>query len=293
MSAFLTLRNDPASLALAPAMGGGIAYWRHDGVDLLRPLATAAPQGPRDLGCYPLFPFSNRVAGRRFTFAGQSYELPALLGGFAIHGAAWQLAWQGSTHGNTAHLMVEHRPGPLWPFAFRAEQRFTLEAEALICDLAITNQHDASAPAGFGLHPYFPRHPGTRLQLAARTVWHNGADMIPTHRSDVPEPWDFADGRALDDVVVDNCFADWPGTARLSHPARDRLTQGHAVTIRADAIFRHVVIFVPESKDFCAVEPVTNMNDGLNRMNAAGHGMVVLAPGETSSGRITFRREAA
>ena len=62
------------------------------------------------------------------------------------------------------------------------------------------------------------------------------------------------------------------------------------IDIAADPIFRHLIVFVPEGKDFCAVEPVTNMNDGLNRMDGeTDHGVFVLTPGETRRGTVRFR----
>jgi aldose 1-epimerase len=292
MAELLTLAQGDLRLVLTPAIGGSVFAFTRGGMPIFRPsLPGALDQNePRSMGCYPLFPFSNRVANRRFSFAGQSYELPDLLNGFAIHGAGWKLPWHASLNGDTARLVLDYTPSPLWPFAFRAEQSFTLQPDALVCDLSIQNWHTAPAPAGFGLHPFFPRSPATRLQFSASHVWHNDAsDMIPIERTKVPVAWDHRDGRPVGEIALDNCFAGWAHLARLHYPDR-----GYTLSISADAVFRHLVVFTPPGQDFLAVEPASNMNDGLNRMDGTtDHGVFVLAPGETRSGRITFRIDTA
>jgi aldose 1-epimerase len=47
------------------------------------------------------------------------------------------------------------------------------------------------------------------------------------------------------------------------------------------------VVFVPRYRAFMAVEPVSNMNNGLNHLSdARDHGIKIIAPGETLEGRI-------
>jgi aldose 1-epimerase len=287
MTALVTLTAGDVRLVLAPEIGGSIAEWSRGAHSLFRPMQPHGleERSPRGLASYPLFPFSNRVAHRRFRFAGVDHELPDLMNGFAIHGAGWQLPWQAAQTANGATLSLEYGPGPLWPFAFRATQHFTLTPNALVCDLGIENRHPSPAPAGFGLHPYFPRTPQTSLRFTAPYVWHNGTgDMIPVRRSAPPPEWDFSAGHVLGGVALDNCFAGWGGHAVLSYPDR-----GYTLTITADPVFRHLVVYVPTEQDFFAVEPVSNMNDGLNRMqDDTDHGVFVLAPGEARTGRMSF-----
>ncbi|MCW3474067.1 aldose 1-epimerase [Limobrevibacterium gyesilva] len=287
----MILTSGDMHLVLAPEIGGSIAAWTRGAEPLFRPSLPGAldEASPRGLASYPLFPYSNRVAGRRFTFAGVTHDLPDLMNGFAIHGAGWQRPWTAAQDRNMATLTLDHQPGPLWPFAFHAEQRFTLLGDALVCDLRVENRDTVPAPAGFGLHPYFPRSPRASLQFTATHVWHNGADMIPTELTPVPPAWDHRDGRPVGSVTLDNCFAGWSGHARLLYPDR-----GFALSIAADPVFRHLVVYVPPGESFLAVEPVSNMNDGLNRMDGVtDHGVFVLAPGEARTGRITFRVEPA
>jgi aldose 1-epimerase len=287
MHTLLTLEVDGARLLLAPDIGGAIAGWTRDGTPLMRPMLPDAltVREARSLSSYPLFPYSNRVAGRRFRFAGRTHELPDLMNGHAIHGAGWQVPWAAIQDGPTATIMLDHPAGPLWPFAFHAEQRFVLTRDALQCELLIENRHDHAAPFGFGLHPYFPRGADTTLTFSASHVWHNGAaDMIPTHRSIVPPAWDHAGGVPVGRVTLDHCFGGWGGRARLSYPDRH-----YALDITADPVFAHLVVYIPEGQDYLAVEPVSNMNDGLNRLDIeSDHGVFVLAPGEQKIADMRF-----
>ena len=278
------------AIVFAPEIGGGIASWTRRGVPVLRPLLPDAleSRNPRGLGCYPLFPFSGRVAGRRFAWRGVSHTLPDLLNGHAIHGAGWQEPWRvADLDARSLSLVLDHIPGPLWPFAFRAEQYFVLSPEGLTIELEMTNTDMQPTPAAFGLHPYFPRPAGTTLQFAAERVWLNPAGTeIPDRSEKVPAAWDHSTARPPVEGI-DNCFAGWTRPARLTWPDR-----GLTLSITADAALAHLVVYIPPGRDFLAVEPVSNMNDGLNRMDSAGHGFAVLEPGATLRGSVSFLVDA-
>jgi aldose 1-epimerase len=280
----MKLVSGGAALVCNPQLGGTIVSWTVDGVSMFRPVGAEADT-VRGQGCYPLVPFSNRVAGRAFRFAGTRYELPDLMNGFAIHGAAWQLAWR--QDGDA--MKVDYPGGDLWPFAFSAEQHFALTDHGLTVVMRVTNRHKAPAPVAMGLHPYFPRTPEMTLQFAATSVWLNGADMIPMANVQVPSEWDFSRARKPGSVFADNCFAGWHRTATITWPE-----QATRLAVTADKPFRHAVVYLPRGADFFALEPVSNMNDGINRMDQhVDHGMSVLAPGDTLEGAIRFAVTAA
>ena len=277
----IKLQAGRATLEIAPDRGGGIAGWSIGDGPVLHPRLdeVLALRYATGLGAYPLVPYSNRIAHGRFTWEGRDYQLPLDAGSNSIHGVGWESAWQpGGVTPTSAALTLAHAPGPEWPFAFDAEQRFALTETSLAWRMTVTNRHDAPAPMGFGLHPYFPRGDGCDLTFAAATVWRSGPDMLPTACVPVPPEWDHWAGRRVGEVALDNCFNGWTRRATLRWPGR-KLT----VAIVADEVFAHVVAFTPEGRDFLAVEPVTNMNDAIN------HGaMATLAPGATMSGEIRF-----
>lgn len=280
----MRLQAGDAELILAPEIGGTIVSWTIGGIPMLRPTVPGATP-VREQACYPLIPFSNRVAGHGFSFRGTRYELPVILNGYSIHGAAWQCEWRGEG----SRMLLSYPGGTLWPFAFDAEQSFDLGERGLAVTMRITNRHTSHAPAALGLHPYFPRTPEMTFQFAATSVWQNGDDMIPNANIQVPPAWDFTRPRTIGDIAVDNCFAGWYRTALFHWPEH-----GARLSMTADQTFRHLVVYIPQHADFLAVEPVANMNDGLNRMGEhVDHGMTVLAPGETLSGTITFKADLA
>jgi aldose 1-epimerase len=59
--------------------------------------------------------------------------------------------------------------------------------------------------------------------------------------------------------------------------------------VEADPVFGHLVVYTPEGADYLCLEPVSHMNDALNRAAAiAEPGVVTLAPGAAVAGKVTF-----
>lgn len=288
----LALAAGPLALELAPAMGGAITRFCSTAgdapVELMRRTPRGADLPPGVLSCFPLVPVSNRIAFATLRHAGQDYRLPGNFAGepHYIHGDGWQNPWTvAAATATTATLAFDfaQRDGP---YAYAARQHFTLTPDHLRLELAVTHNGKVALPFGLGLHPYFERTADATLTAAVDAVWLNDAQMVPTVRQPVPAPWQFGAGRTLAPLKLDNCFAGWSGTARIDWP--DRRT---VLAIEADAAFGHLVVFVPPGEAYFCVEPVTNCNNGFN-LAAAGRtdtGTVVLGPGETLAGAITFR----
>ncbi len=289
----LTLQAHDSSLVLAPEIGGAIVGWTLGATPLLRrPMADAIiSRNVRGLGCFPLVPFSNRIAYGRFRWDGKEYLLDRNFGDHphTIHGVGWQRSWEvTAVCAASATLTLHHdatgEQARGWPFSFIAEQRFTLTAGALHVVLSMRNLHPSPAPAGIGLHPYFPRAGTPTLQFDAPRVWLNGADALPTEAVPVPPEWQHADGRQVGTASLDNCFAGWDGNAGITWEP-----PGPAISIMASEQFSHLVVYTPPGQDFFCVEPVSHMSDAINRMGAVpDHGLRVLPSGATSQGEVTF-----
>jgi aldose 1-epimerase len=277
----LTLHAENASLVLAPELGAGILGWTRGSTRLLRHADPVAlmPGTVREMAAFPLVPYSNRISLGRFAFAGRPYQLALNFGDspHSIHGIGWQRPWRVTNVGrDEVTLSLTHTSDDNWPFAFTADLALKLVPDALTVTLTLTNIHIDAAPAGLGLHPYFPR-PGATLRFAADAVWHNSPDMLPTSRTAIPPEWDHTAGRAVGSAALDNCFEGWTGVATLTWPDR-------TLTIEASEIFRHLIIYTPRGRDFFCVEPVSHRNDAINH-----EGMRVLAPGEALQGTISVR----
>ncbi len=294
----LTLHAGQSSLTIAPEIGGAVVGWIF-GADpvLRRPMPEAIIQGvSRGLAAYPLVPYSNRIANARFTFAGRSYQLARNFGDEpnSIHGVGWTSVWDvAEVSDSAARLILTHTAegdeARGWPFPFTAELHYGLAADGLTVGLSMRNRHTEPAPAGLGLHPFFPRTPDASLRFAADGVWLNGGANLPVKHEPVPADWNHADGRHVGSATLDNLFTGWPGEALIAlrpSPVVVRLT--------ASEIFRRLVVYVPPGRSYFAVEPVSHMSDAINRLDTERDtGLRILAPGEELAGEIRFRLQAS
>jgi len=282
----LSLSRGEDSLVVAPESGGTILGWTRRGAHPLRhPSAEAALHGqPGDMGLFPLVPFCNRIAWRRFNWQGKTHELAANFGDnpHAIHGVGWKRPWTIEDLADGAlTLSLRHDPvgaeAAAWPFAFSARLEYRLTDQGLTIAIEATNRHASPAPAGIGVHPYFPRPAGATLAFQADGVWLN-RDALPVTHEHVPPAWDHAGGRTVNDERLDNCFTGWDGIARLP-----------VVRIEAAPPFANLQVFTPPGANFFCVEPVSHVPDAINRPDLPpDQAMAVLAPGETLRGSVTF-----
>ncbi|MCF8998063.1 aldose 1-epimerase, partial [Pseudomonas carnis] len=125
----IELSDQLTHLVLAPALGGSLVNWtvRATGQPLLRHSDEHAINTglPGKLGCYPLAPWSNRIAHGGFDNPGGWLAMApnSLTAPFPIHGSAWQQAGEvtsQSEHEVALELRCET------PFAYHARQRFRL-----------------------------------------------------------------------------------------------------------------------------------------------------------------------
>jgi aldose 1-epimerase len=271
-----------------------VGFW-HGDVALMRETPEQALRDGlvRQTACYPLIPYSNRIAQGRFSFEGVEHRLALNFGDHphSIHGDAWQRPWQVVEADDARYrLALTHRPdgdeAKGWPFAYRAEQLFELSPDGLTLTLLLENADKRAMPAGLGLHPFFPKRLGVRLQFAAECVHPNGEDSLPMDGIPIPAEWSYRSMRELGEPRLDNCFAEWDGTARIIY-GQEKI----ALSIGADPLFSHLVVYVPHGRDFFAVEPVSHMNDAISRHNPADHGLKILKPGEHLRAQVRFSVE--
>lgn len=277
----LSLRAGGLAVDLAPAAGGSIARFAIDAWDLLRPMppdAVASGKGDR-AAAYPLVPFSNRIANGRLAFDGGEITLRPNWPGIRhpMHGDGWAAAWDVvRSDARSAELEYRHDGRTGWPFRYRARQTFALGDDGLAVTIGVENLEARAVPAGIGLHPFFTRDAETELACRTAAVWLADAEALPTERVAVPPAWDFASGRRVGDIVLDNCFDGWDGRAAIAWPRRHL-----RLDLVASPPFRHLVIYVPPGRPYFCVEPVSHANGKV--------GEALLAPGATLAGEIVFR----
>jgi aldose 1-epimerase len=285
---FLRLHHGDASAEICPSLGGTILRFSWRGIPILRP-SDGIPPIARLTACYPLLPFSNRIANGRLSFAGTTHAIPQTVdyAPLPMHGLAWQRPWEVRSHGDDHALLTQHYApdgdAPAWPFPYAAEQVFTLDDHGLHIALSMRNTGATPAPAGLGWHPYFPRTPRTRIWADVEEMWVNNEASLPLRLERAAAA--LATGQLAAETDYDNVFRGFKGRARVVWPERDA-----AVTLRTDAALSHLVIFTPVDKPHLAVEPVTHMTDAFNRYTAAGgHG----APGiDANTGTVVLAPDA-
>ncbi len=272
-------------LVLDPETGGAIAGFNYRGIELLRPVADQrlGAQHGRAVAGYPLIPFANRVGGGRFSFGGQAFQLARNFGEDpnTIHGNAWMHPWMvAEAAPQQARLTLDFSPeGGLaaqWPFAYRAEQAFTLSDDALRIELSVRNSDTRPFPAGIGLHPYVARTPEATLRFQADSVWTTGPDGLPAEREAVRGQAEFDDERSLGTAAIDSCYAGWGGLAVVRLPE-----DGVSVVLSSSPPMDHLQLYTPPGRNYIGLEPVSNMPDAINRIDdVADQGLVVLQPGQ-------------
>lgn len=293
----ITLNAGGLTCVIAPDVGCAIARFASTGgrfgtFDWFR-RASVEPQEPvraLDMSCFPLVPYSGRIAGGRLTTPHGQETLPTGLTGDpnALHGVGWIRAWS----------MEEVQPRRArfglagndreWPFAFEATQTFELAEDALHVSLALRNADRRTMPAGIGLHPYFA---GTGITLFADydTLWQTDTAKLFERKSAVPPRWNAAAGMDLAGSELEHGFSGWNGRATLRWPDRPA-----RLAIEASDMLRHLVLYTrPYGADgagFCCVEPVSHSVDAFNlaAKGVADTGTVLLAPDEVLAGTVSF-----
>ncbi|MGY2341739.1 aldose 1-epimerase [Pseudomonas sp. SDO5532_S415] len=274
----LELEDEFTHLTLAPELGASIVNWTvlGTGQPLLRHAdAQALNTGlPGKLGCFPLVPWSNRIAEGGFGCPDGWLALTpnSITDPLPIHGSAWQQPWQVvSRSANEVILQLDSST----PFAYRARQRFELSAGRLSIELHVTHLAERAAWHGLGLHPYFPRTTNTRLMAPAEQVWLCDASKLPTQLAALPADWDFRQPKALPETVVDNGFCQWNGHCLIQQP-----DLGHELECQVTG-GDYYLLYCPAGLDFFCLEPVSHP---VNAHHLPGRpGLRLLEQGQTST----------
>lgn len=291
----LRLENDTLQLLVNPEVGAG---WEGLRVRRRGEWLPLLPEPGVD-GCdfaassFLMAPYSNRIAGGRFTFAGVEHQL-ADAAKHAIHGDVRKRPFEVRDLGpHSTDLVFEsaRHEAVNWPWPFDLRVRYTLDGASVTTRLELTNRGRTTMPAGFGLHPYFRRaltRPGepVLVQFHSEGAYPDPfGTRIPAGPAEYSWTADYCRPRQPHpDELLDVCTAGYDGKGSIHWPA-----SGVKVEFHATPVFSHLVFFSP-LKPWFAMEPVSNANDGVNLL-ANGDptsGVVELLAGDTLAGEITL-----
>lgn len=283
----IALRRGDTDVTLAPEAGGGIAAFRWQGVDVMRPAGDTALANldPLGLASFPLVPWSNRIAYGRFMWEGREVQLPLNFGEHphAIHGHCWQRPWEVEAQDATSATLSYDYEAAEWPWSYRAEQRFELVDDGFDVRLSVENRSDRPMPAGLGHHPYYLKTPGMRLEAHLEGWWETDEFIMPVRY--VEERRDDWSDKLHSPTTTDNVFAGWDGTARITWPERDI-----ALTMTTSEAARWMVIYSPPDQPIACIEGVTHPTDPFNEPNHPG--LAIVEPGASFALDTRFRVSA-
>lgn len=269
-------------LAVQPERGGSISRFDWRGRPVMR--ATCGPS-IWDTACFPLVPFSNRIAFGRFAAGGRSVAIAPNFPGqdhpHPLHGFGWLAHWSVlEVTPSSIRMRHLHEPGA-WPWRYAAHQDIWVDDEAVIVSLSICNLSAEPMPAGLGLHPYFPRTDATLYRALHRGEWTNSDDGLPRSLNEGQAARDWWSGRPVGSRAVDTVYTDRAGPIEIEWPER-RMT----LIMEPDAQLSHTVVYTPSGAHFFCVEPVSHVTDALN---GDPRSMMWLDPDQETESRVRFR----
>lgn len=279
----IELRAGDYRLVLEPARGGSVARFDFGGEALLRP--TCGPS-VLDTGCFPLVPFSNRIAQGVFHAGGHPVRLTPNFPGaphpHPLHGFGWLCDWQVIEAG-PGHALLRHTyTAGEWPWDYVAEQGFDLSDQGLTHRLMVCNRGNTRMPAGLGLHPYFLRNAQTLLVARHCGEWQTAKDGIPVALQRVDQAVDWWQGQPVGDRVVDTVYTGREGEITIVWPDR-----GLRLDIAPSDNLPCTVVYTPADADFFCAEPVSHGTDAINHPDRAD-AMHWLAPGDVFAASVRY-----
>lgn len=277
------------SAGIRPDLGGALIWFRGTDEngrsrDWMRP-APADCRSVLETACFPLVPYSNRIAGARFQYGGQWVDLAANWPGrMAIHGIGWQRPWRiENKEDDRVSLGLDSAQND-WPWKVAVGLDYILRPNGLSMTLRVTNRARSEMPCGLGFHPYFARGSTTRCTIACHAVLLTDKDQLPIALAPGGPVTESLSGGDLPDGGFDNCLVGWRGTASVVQSEAGRMT------ISTEPQTPFALLYVPEGEDFFCFEPVTHIPNAHNAQDGrlGPHGLVDLAPGGTMTFTANF-----
>ncbi len=296
--------DDPAdstSIAFAPGQGSNLFSFVVGGVEYMFGLGNMGGQ-TRIVGSPILYPTPNRVRDATFTFDGRVFTFEPNQGTRFLHGLVRGAPWEVGEpvvgpDGISVETWIRFVPGTPWYERFPIENTLSLvyrvTPHMVRMDFTVTND-DAQyrLPFGLAIHPFFAIH-GPRESVTIEvpaTHWMEAEDLMPSGRlvampdgpADIRKPTSLA-GLNLDDVFY--------GLERARPQVIRYESLGKALTLTADDLFTHTVVFTPPERPFFCVENQSCSTDAHNLyaqgLQDVAH-LSILEPGETLSASILF-----
>lgn len=239
-----------------------------------------------------LFPFPNRLAGGKYHFEGEEYQIPINFPheNNAIHGLVLSQNFEvtnisESDSCSVLELQFNSEFGLQgYPFPFSISISYSLENKSRFsCITAISNNSNSPIPVGHGWHPYFKLGDeaidALNLQFSAASILECDDNNIPAGVENIlNRP---SQHLPIGDTEFDTCFylnqlAEKCVTKLWSHKSNYLLKvwqqTGHQK-------YNYLQLYTPPCRRSIAVEPMSCAPDAFNNQL----GLIKLMPNETIS----------
>lgn len=282
----IELTSGDYRVVVDPKRGGSLSSFEWAGIPILR---ASEPGSILETACFPLVPFSNRIARGVFSIAGRAFRIaPNFLEAdkhSPLHGFGWLSEWQ-AVSASEDNALIEHvYPGGDWPWTYRARQQISLSENGVLIGLELTNCSEDTMPAGLGLHPYFPRTADTQYHGLHRAEWQVDKHCLPVSLIKSEESRDWWDGQPVSMRCVDTAYVGREGTLSIHWPDKDI-----GARIIPSKNLATTVVYTPQGENFFCVEPVSHET---NAINLPGSRMTMLQSGETMQAYVRIEVSAA
>lgn len=168
----------------------------------------------------------------------------------------------------TLSLHLDYDADEDWPFAFRAEQEFAIEADSLSVTLRLINTGEHIMPGGLGWHPFFRADLSRQVTSDARLVFPLDTIDVPTGAPAMER----CSGALQTGAGETQHFTDW-------QQAAVRTDGGAGVTLARTAGLAHLAVH--RTATYVCLEPVSHRAGVLHQPEcpAAEDALTELPPG--------------
>lgn len=272
--------------AVVTEVGATLRSLTLDGQEVLWTFAeNEAPSGSMGR---QLLPWPNRIRDGRYTFDGESHQLPIteVPRTTALHGLNDGVAWQLVSHtADEVILTSRYYPQRGWNAVLEATIGHRVGDDGLTVSVEVTNVGATRAPYGYGAHPYLAADLATaELTLPfAQELLVDPERLLPISIAEVTAEHDFRETRVIGDTEFDTALTGVDGAWELT-----LTTLGRTVTLWADETLPWGQVFTQPQRGALAVEPMTCGPDAFNE-GPTHEGLIVLEPGASSRSVWGFR----
>lgn len=242
-------------------------------------------------GNFVLWPFPNRVRGRKYHFNGKEYSLAKIKvprGNFPlIHGLVRDESWQSKKTKIGIKTWVEIKPGfkywECWPFRSRLSLEYKLDKNKLRISYQVENLDTKELGFGFALHPLFKD--ARAIKIPFKKVMEADGELLPSgkllkvnYNQKTP-----VKKLNLDHVFTEKIKNEWPEIW---------FSNKLELKIKTSADLTHCVVYTREKEKFSCVESQTCSTDAHNLdatgLTKAAH-LIRVNPGGKYEGWIEYQ----